>query len=154
MSPINASIAIFCHWQRFFHTSLERLCWQKPAGLGCKLDICRKCYTQSHSVYYFNLYQPAIARLQLDELLRSEPRRFHYSNKSIPQPKQNNCPSFNYLPEVKHKILSNFYALKPSQNNKATSIEKSLPVEGNYDKLEGYAIKNCTKLQDELPTQQ
>lgn len=37
---------------------------------------------------------------------------------------------------------------------RTASICKGLPVEGNYDKLEGYAVKNCTDFQDELPAQQ
>lgn len=62
---------------------------------------------------------------QMDELLWPEPRHFHQSNKSIPRPKQHDCQSFTYLPEVKHKILPNFYAFKPALNNKATSTAKS-----------------------------
>lgn len=110
--------------------------------------------TTSSPNQYINSYQPAVARLQLDELFKPQPRCFCYFNESIPQAKQNDCPSFPYLPEVKHKVLAKFYALKAAQNNKATSICKILPVEGNYVKLGGYAIKNCTKLQDKPPTQQ
>lgn len=123
------------------HSSLDSLSWQKPRIREYRAALCWRWYIPSQSEYYF------VPARQTNCSEQSLDISVVWQTPTVA--KANRLPLLHLPSWSRTENTSQFFCFQTRAEQQSHIHCKILPAEGNYEKLEGYARKNCTKLQDE-----